>query len=207
MGRMKKFFITNHVKQDKKILRLLNTAFEIVASRMNHLYDAEELRRCARSFYLIAAKAGLNGMLGGQALDVQSEQNSDFEVTQDRLEYIYNGKTAALIEASLMIGTILAGGTDAQIHAMEKVGQCVGLAFQIEDDILDVLSDEKTLGKDVGADAKNEKKTYVDFVGLEGAKQEALRATNAALEEYDSIEGHQNAFLRDLIESLTERKY
>lgn len=186
---------------------LLNTAFEIIGCRMNHLYDATELQRCARAFYLLAAKAGVSGMVGGQALDVLSEQEADFEITQEMLYYIYSGKTAALIEASLMIGAILAGAMDSQVYMMEDIGKCVGFAFQVEDDILDVSSDEKTLGKNVGADAKNNKKTYVDFLGLEGAKQEAKNATDAALSAFDAIENAQNPFLRELIEYLVDRQY
>ena len=121
----------------------------------------------------MAAKTGLDGMLGGQSVDVE---NDGKPLDKDMLDYIYEHKTSALIEAAMMAGAVLAGAGEEQISLVEKAAGNIGLAFQIKDDILDVTSTEEELGKPVGSDEKNHKITYVT---LFGTRQAAAKGRNA----------------------------
>ena len=142
---------------------LLNFAFETVADAM--VRSAGDMR-VAKAFAVLAKKAGIYGMIGGQVVDVESEKKGQ-QIDRDCLDFIYRLKTGALIEASLMIGAILAGASEEEVSLMEEAGTKLGLAFQIQDDILDVTSSLEVLGKPIGSDARNEKATYVAFEGLE----------------------------------------
>ena len=122
---------------------------------------------------LLASKTGIDGMLGGQSVDVE---NDGKPLDKDMLDYIYEHKTSALIEAAMMAGAVLAGAGEEQISLVEKAAGNIGLAFQIKDDILDVTSTEEELGKPVGSDEKNHKITYVT---LFGTRQAAEKGRNA----------------------------
>lgn len=148
---------------------LLNYAFELVAEGMQTM-EVEGLKNAACAFTVLAQKAGYRGMVGGQSLDVFLDQTQDAETKKDQLDYIYRTKTSALLEASMMIGAILAGASQQEILTMEKAATAVGLAFQIQDDILDMTGNEDLIGKPVHSDEKNGKKTYVSFAGLEHSK-------------------------------------
>ena len=141
-------------------------------------------------------------MIGGQIVDLEMEHKKD--VSLDTLLFIHKCKTAALIEASLMIGAIIAGADKDGISKIEKAGYNTGLAFQIQDDILDVTGDFKTLGKRVGSDEKNEKITYVSLKGLKESEEEQKRLSEEAVEIVKEI-GGGDSFLSDLIESLITR--
>ena len=202
--------LTTHIKfgEEFGVLAgdaLLNTAYELISNKMARMRDIDELRAAAKAFNVLAYNAGVHGMVGGQSLDVQSEKD-DLEVGRNELDYIYDGKTAALIDASFVIGGILAGVKDNDIKILEAIGKGVGIAFQIQDDILDATGDEKTLGKDVGNDEKLDKKTYLSFVGLEQAKKDVVSYTEGALSAFDSLECEKNEFLRDLIVYLIDRE-
>ena len=119
--------------------------------------------------------------------------------------FIYELKTSALLEAALMTGAALAGATEEEIQTMEKVGRCVGMAFQIQDDILDLTSTTQELGKPVGSDEKNEKTTYVALHGMEAAKQAVEEYSRQAIELLQGMK-QQNEFLTTLVESLIYRK-
>ena len=126
-------------------------------------------------------------------------------ISFDTLMYIHNNKTAALIECAMMIGATLAGASEEEVAVIEQIANKVGIAFQIEDDILDVVSTSEVLGKPAGSDEKNGKNTYVLFKGIEQSKKDAEKYTKEALQLFDELE-YQNAFLRELLLYLVKRK-
>ena len=142
-------------------------------------------------------------MVGGQVVDVESEQ--DAAMTKEKLDFIYELKTGALIEASMLIGAILAGATKNEQKVIEDVAKEVGLAFQIQDDILDVTSTLEVLGKPIGSDEKNHKITYVTYEGIEKSKADVVRLSESAVAHMDSLVV-QNEFLRELILYLIARE-
>lgn len=183
---------------------LLNFAFETALKSFE--MPACDAQRKARALSILANKAGIYGMIGGQTADIEAE-NLGSQVTQEHLLFIHEHKTAALIQAAMMVGAVLAGADDAQVELVEKAAYEIGIAFQIQDDILDVTSTLETLGKPIGSDAKNNKTTYVTLRGIEEAMQEQKDMSNHAIELLKSLEekGFHNAFLIELIESLITR--
>ncbi len=179
---------------------LLNFAFETVADAM--VRSAGDMR-VAKAFAVLAKKAGIYGMIGGQVVDVESEKKGQ-QIERDCLDFIYRLKTGALIEASLMIGAILAGASEEEVSLMEEAGTKLGLAFQIQDDILDVTSSLEVLGKPIGSDARNEKATYVAFEGLEKAGAEVERLSREAVAILDGFK-REHTFLRELFMYLIHR--
>lgn len=179
---------------------LLNFAFETVADAM--VRSAGDMR-VAKAFAVLAKKAGIYGMIGGQVVDVESEKKGQ-QIDRDCLDFIYRLKTGALIEASLMIGAILAGASEEEVSLMEEAGTKLGLAFQIQDDILDVTSSLEVLGKPIGSDARNEKATYVAFEGLEKAGAEVERLSREAVAILDGFK-REHTFLRELFMYLINR--
>lgn len=179
---------------------LLNFAFETVADAM--VRSAGDMR-VAKAFAVLAKKAGIYGMIGGQVVDVESEKKGQ-QIDRDCLDFIYRLKTGALIEASLMIGAILAGASEEEVSLMEEAGTKLGLAFQIQDDILDVTSSLEVLGKPIGGDARNEKATYVAFEGLEKAGAEVERLSREAVAILDGFK-REHTFLRELFMYLIHR--
>jgi geranylgeranyl diphosphate synthase type II len=179
---------------------LLNYAFETAFLA----FDEDPTNtNIPRALKVLAKKAGIYGMIGGQVVDVEEDQQNG--ISRNRLNFIYALKTGALIEASMMIGAILAGATDEQVDLMEQVASKIGLAFQIQDDILDVTSDTETLGKEVGSDIKNNKITYVVFEGIERSKSDVKRLTDAAIEILNDLP-YENPFLTELLEFLVYRE-
>ena len=160
----------------------------------------------AKALSILAKKAGIYGMIGGQTADIEAENLGD-KVTEEHLLFIHEHKTAALIQASMMIGSVLAGADEEQIALVEKAAYEIGVAFQIQDDILDVTSNLETLGKPVGSDEKNNKTTYVILKGIEEASKEQRELSNHAIELLESLgeKGFQNEFLMELIRSLITR--
>ena len=179
---------------------LLNFAFETALKVFET--DADKTR-AARALAVLAKKAGIYGMIGGQTADIEAE-NLGSKVTQEHLLFIHEHKTAALIQASMMIGAILAGASDSQIEVVEKAAYDIGVAFQIQDDILDVTSTLETLGKPVGSDEKNNKTTYVTLKGIETASREQKEMSAHAICLLQSLE-LENDFLMELIRSLITR--
>ena len=161
--------------------------------------------RIVRAFSVLAQKAGIYGMIGGQVVDVESEKTGQ-TIDRNRLDFIYRLKTGALIEASLMIGAILAGADEVSVARMQEAGAKLGLAFQIQDDILDVTGSFEKLGKPIGSDAENEKATYVTFEGLEQAKKDVERLSGEAIKILDEFEG-EHTFLHDLFFYLINRDH
>lgn len=181
---------------------LLNLAYETAAKA----FDMEVAdTRVARAFAVLAKKAGVYGMVGGQVVDVESEKSDDCSITREKLDFIYRLKTGALIESSMMIGAILAGASSDEVSRVEQIAAKLGLAFQIQDDVLDVTSTLEVLGKSVGSDEKNNKATYVTFEGLDKAVSDVERISKEAEEQLDDL-GYDDAFLKELFEYLIHRE-
>lgn len=179
---------------------LLNYAYETAFKSFSLAENEEELKKTARALEILGKKTGIYGMLGGQGADVE---NDGKPLTREMVDYIYVNKTSALIEASLMTGAALAG--IEELTDVESIGRKIGLAFQIQDDILDVTGNEKELGKPVGSDEKNHKITYVTLEGMEKAGQEVQRLTEEALELLSQLPGDKS-FLRELFLFLCTRR-
>ena len=191
---------------------LLNLAFETAikgAARGKELvyYDGDTPNRYLAALDVLGTKAGIYGMVGGQCADICAENNTDMdeETAKDVLHFIDENKTGALIESSLMIGAILGGASAEQVKKIEKMGSNVGIAFQIQDDILDIEGDAKELGKPIGSDIKNEKTTYVSLYGMENAKKKVKELSDEAMEILRSF-GQSGTFLEGLFEYLIYRK-
>ncbi|OYP51594.1 farnesyl-diphosphate synthase [Lachnotalea glycerini] len=178
---------------------LLNLAFETAARAFDISIEYE---RIARALRLLSVKAGAFGMIGGQSVDIE---NDGKQIERDTLDFIYRLKTGALIEASMMIGAVLAGASQEDIGKVEKIAENVGLAFQIQDDILDVTSTLEVLGKPIHSDEKNHKITYVTIEGLDKAKEDVEKITNNARDLLNGL-NFENMFLDKLIEMLITRE-
>ncbi len=177
---------------------LLNYAFETISKSFN---TAEEPMIIGKALQIFAAKSGIYGMIGGQVVDVEKEGQ---EVTLEELIYIHSLKTCALIEASMMIGAVLAGATDDEVRQIELAAHEIGMAFQIQDDILDVIGDSEQLGKPVGSDEKNNKTTYVNVLGLEEAQKEVAGRSEKAVSILNGFD-NTNEFLNELVLYLITR--
>lgn len=183
---------------------LLNFAFETAIKAFRLARDEEEMKKIARALGIFAAKAGIYGMIGGQTADIEAE-NEKSEATEEQLLFIHEHKTAALIQSAMMVGAVLAEASEEEVERIEKCAYNIGLAFQIQDDILDVTGNLETLGKETGSDAKNKKMTYVTLWGMEEAKKEVERLSEEALAILSSF-GRENAFLEELIRRLITRE-
>ena len=178
---------------------LLNYAFETAASAF--VLD-EGNPAIGKAFMILASKAGVYGMIGGQVVDVESEGK---EIDADTLKFIHIHKTSALLESAMLIGAVLAGASEQQQRTVELAARELGLAFQIRDDILDVTGNLEVLGKPVGSDAKNEKATYVTYEGLKKAQEDVKRYSKHAVNLLESLVV-KNEFLIHLVEYLIHRK-
>ena len=178
---------------------LMIYAFETAAKALDLGADPARVARCMG---ILAEKTGIYGMIGGQTVDVEL---TDKPIPEDKLDFIYRLKTGALLEASFMIGAVLAGAGEEEVKTVEEIASLVGLAFQIQDDILDVTSSAEVLGKPVLSDEKNHKTTYVTLKGLEKAREDGKEISRRAVELLRSL-GGDHAFLEELITMLTDRK-
>ena len=192
---------------------LLLYAFETAVKALELGADAG---RIARAMGILASKSGIFGMVGGQTVDVETEGQ---RVTEDILDFIYDLKTSALIEAAMMIGAVLAGASDDDVKKIERIANALGRAFQIRDDILDIAGDEALIGKPVGSDEKNEKTTYARLVGLQEADRLVEKNTRIALDGLHELckkmnigrdgnagDGDEDIFLGRLFVALIDRK-
>ena len=193
---------TNHVVYGDGIAilagdALLTLAFTVILRQKD--VAAEALLRVADE---ISRAAGAEGMVGGQVLDIEAENR---QITMEELRRVHMGKTGALFHAALRSGAILAGASEEQLAALTLYADHFGLAFQITDDILDVIGTAEDIGKPVGSDEKNHKSTYVSLTSLAEA-QELARRTAAEAEAALRIFGNEASFLRDLVAYLVNRK-
>ncbi|AOH48202.1 MAG: polyprenyl synthetase family protein [Centipeda sp. (in: firmicutes)] len=193
---------TNHVVYGDGIAilagdALLTLAFTVILRQKD--VAAEALLRVADE---ISRAAGAEGMVGGQVLDLEAENR---QITMEELRRVHMGKTGALFHAALRSGAILAGASEEQLAALTLYADHFGLAFQITDDILDVIGTAEDIGKPVGSDEKNHKSTYVSLTSLAEA-QELARRTAAEAEAALRIFGDEASFLRDLVAYLVNRK-
>lgn len=190
---------------------LLNYAFETalqplkacageIEEALSGNRNLKRIGRMLEALSVLARKAGIHGMIGGQVVDIV-----DGEGDYDQLLFIHEHKTAALIQASMMIGAILAGASGEEVAGIEKCAYNVGLAFQIQDDILDVVGDAKELGKPTGSDAQNHKQTYVTLKGLEQSRADVEALSREAAAVLDGY-GERGEFLKRLILALISRK-
>jgi geranylgeranyl pyrophosphate synthase len=174
------------------------SAFELIADAPG--LSAEQKVRMVK---VLANAAGMEGMVGGQYIDIQA---TDSDMTLEELQAMHSLKTGALIRASLAMGGIAAGASEEQLATLDEYGTHIGLAFQVVDDILDVEGDEETLGKTQGKDMEANKPTYVKLMGLDGAKAEAQRLLQAALDALQDF-GDAADHLRDLARYIIERDH
>ncbi|MCM1143768.1 MAG: polyprenyl synthetase family protein [Blautia sp.] len=183
---------------------LLNYAFETACLAFEEAQDKEAYQRAALALSILGRKAGVYGMIGGQCADIEAEDMPD-KVTEELLLFIHEHKTAALIQCAMMIGAILAGADKEQIAAIEKCAYNIGVAFQIQDDILDVTGKQEVLGKPIGSDEKNNKITYVTIRGLQQSAQMVETLSKEAIAILASFP-ERNLFLEKLVEQLIYRE-
>lgn len=179
---------------------LLNYAYETAAKALAMEPGNEAV---GKAFAVLAGKAGVYGMVGGQAVDVESEGGA--VISKDKLDFIYRMKTGALIEAAMLIGAILANASEEEQRIVEEIAGEVGLAFQIQDDILDETGSPETLGKPVGSDKKNQKATYVAWEGIDKSREEVKRLSADAIEKLHSL-SEDHLFLDELLRYLIHRE-
>ena len=178
---------------------LLIYAIETAAKAFAMTPDAAKVGRCIQ---ILSEKTGIYGMIGGQTVDVELTNQP---IPKDKLDFIYRLKTGALLEASMVIGAVMAGASEAECGTVERMAAAIGLAFQIQDDILDVIGDSEELGKQVGSDEKNHKQTYVTINGLEKSQREVAELSREAVTILEQLPGDQE-FLTQLILMLIDRR-
>ncbi len=179
---------------------LLNMAFEVMSRESLKLDTDKGL--LLKAISIIAESSGSEGMIGGQIVDMFCEESIN-DISD--LEYLQRHKTGAIIKSSAAVGALLGGASETEIKTIEKFADNLGLAFQIQDDILDVEGNAEKLGKPVGSDENNHKKTYVSMLGLEEAKKLQKRLTNEAIEAL-SIFGEKSEMLIELCKYLLVRE-
>lgn len=176
---------------------LLTKAFEIVSQ-----YSGSETARAMRAINILAVSAGTEGMIGGQIVDMESENKT---ITLDELRYLHLNKTGAIIRSACAIGALMSGADETKIQAVDEFAKNLGIAFQIQDDILDVEGTEEELGKPIGSDAEENKNTYVSLLGAEKSRELSLSYSEKAKKALETF-GENAEFLRELTDYLTERK-
>ena len=181
---------------------LLNYAYEVMLTAFDKADTPDRQAHVIQALNAISHKTGLYGMLGGQSVDVE---NDGKPMSREMIDYIYENKTSALIEASVMTGAILGGATEEEIAIVEKAAKNIGLAFQIQDDILDVTSTEEELGKPIHSDEKNHKTTYVTLMGIEKASQQVKKLSDEAVTLLEGL-NKKNEFLFTLVNELVGRR-
>lgn len=181
---------------------LLNYAYETAIKA----FEIEpQNTNIGKALAVLSRKAGVYGMVGGQVVDVENEKNHKMVVSRGELDFIYALKTGALIESSMMIGAILGGATEDELMLVQKSATKLGLAFQIQDDILDVTSTLEKLGKPIGSDEKNHKVTYVTFEGIDKSKKDVELFSEEACRCLASLR-RDDEFLQQLFRYLINRE-
>lgn len=183
---------------------LLNYAYEVAFNALDVAWPEMNVA-VIKAIRILAQKAGIHGMIGGQVADVEAEKNH-IKLDGDRLMYIHENKTGALIQAAFMIGGIMGGANDQQVQLLSQIGLDVGVAFQIQDDVLDVIGNEELLGKNIGSDVASGKETYVDIYGLEKAQEDVARISDHAIGLLEALK-LDSEFIISLVKALIDRKY
>ena len=183
---------------------LLNYAYETAASAFDAAAAPAETAAVVRALRILMRNAGIYGMVGGQCADLEAENRQE-TTTEDVLKYIHSHKTACMISSGFVIGAVLAGAPEEDIRLLEKIALDTGVAFQIQDDILDVIGDSALLGKSTGSDEKDGKVTYVSLHGLDKAAAQVAALSEHALASFDRL-SVKDDFLRQLITELVSRK-
>ena len=181
---------------------LLNYAFETACKSFA---ISDDPLKVGRALTILAGKSGIYGMIGGQTADILAESYKENQITEELLLYIHENKTAALIENAMMVGAILAGANQESINIVEKIGYNIGIAFQIQDDILDITGTLEELGKPIGSDTKNNKVTYVTLNGMDQSIKDVEKLSNEAVSLLEQLTS-ENEFLKELIIHLINRK-
>lgn len=189
---------------------LLNHAFETVASAMEKEGNPEILRRMVKAFAVLSSKPSIHGMIGGQIMDLKLSGDimipgEDKTSDENEILLMYKYKTSALIQCAFMCGAYLAGADERQAGRLSRAGELIGLAFQIRDDILDLTGTAEELGKPIGSDEKNGKRTYVSLTGIEKAQEKVERDSKEAVGIIKDMPGNTE-FLTALTESLLKRR-
>ena len=179
---------------------LLNYAFEIM---LKESIDTENPNLKLKAIYEIARGAGIYGMIGGQVVDVESENKS---IEKEKLDFIHMNKTAAMIVGCMRAGATVGGATEEELENITKYAKNIGLAFQIVDDILDIVGDEKVLGKPIGSDIENHKSTYPALIGLDESRKVAKNLIEEAKESISKLSG-DSEFLKDLADYIISRDH
>lgn len=183
-------------------MALLNYAYEVMLTAFDTADTPDCQAHVIQALKVMSHKTGLYGMLGGQSVDVE---NDGKPMSREMIDYIYENKTSALIEASMMTGAILGGATEEEIAIVEKAAKNIGLAFQIQDDILDVTSTAEELGKPIHSDEKNHKTTYVTLMGIQDASRQVAKLSEEAVQLLEGMDKN-NEFLFTLVRELVERR-
>lgn len=198
--------LTTHKKfgEDMGILAgdgLLNFAYETMLKSFEYCADPSQVQDVIQACKMLTQKAGIYGMVGGQTLDVELTNKP---MNAEQLDFIFRLKTGALLEASFAIGAVIAGADDEIIDKLLEVGIKVGMAFQIQDDILDITSTQEVLGKPVLSDEKNNKTTYVKLYGMDKAMADVEILSKEAIDLLKTV--GNNEFLEQLILKLINRE-
>lgn len=183
---------------------LLNYAYETASRAFGKAVTLDDYQRTECAMRILGRKAGVYGMVGGQCADLLAEK-PESKVTEEMLLYIHRNKTAALIQAAMTIGAVLAGAEEKAVEQLERCAENIGVAFQIQDDILDVTSSLEVLGKPTGSDEKNHKLTYVTMHGLDESKKQVKALSEEAVGIL-RVFPHRNVFLETLVEQLIYRE-
>ncbi|KHS57229.1 MULTISPECIES: polyprenyl synthetase family protein [Terrisporobacter] len=177
---------------------LLNYAFEVMLSSSINKKGSNKYLKAINE---IAKHAGIYGMIGGQVVDVESENKI---IDKDKLDFIHLNKTAAMIVGCMRAGAIIGGATEEELEKVTKYGKNIGLSFQIVDDILDITGDEEKLGKPIGSDIENHKSTYPSLLGLEKSREIARQLIEEGKSSIDGLSSEID-FLNQLGDYIISR--
>lgn len=193
---------TCHIKFDEATAvlagdGLLNIAFEIMLEKLKNSFEKKYLD----AIYCIAISSGTNGMIKGQALDIKAEGK---KISENELFDIYENKTGKIILASMKSGAIIGGANEEQLSIVEDIAYKLGIAFQIQDDILDIEGEQEKIGKPINSDLKNNKSTYVSMYGIEKAKNDYMELSSQVLQNLEKL-GVKDKCIYHYIKSLINR--
>lgn len=193
---------TCHIKFDEATAvlagdGLLNIAFEIMLDKLKNSFEKKYLD----AIYCIAISSGTNGMIKGQALDIKAEGK---KISKNELFDIYENKTGKIILSSMKSGAIIGGANEEQLSIVEDIAYKLGIAFQIQDDILDIEGEQEKIGKPINSDLKNNKSTYVSMYGIEKAKNDYMELSSQVLQNLEKL-GVKDKCIYHYIKSLINR--